>query len=98
MTWGGGSDPGRLLLVVVGVFVILSPTSCGHVGLCQDGHPSRFRDSILSPLAHRPLLASSLTHISSELSCISATPSSRRGENDPDQGTLVQGLACLPTA
>lgn len=79
MTWGGGSDPGRLLLLVAGVFVILSPASCRRMGLCQDGRPSRFRDSILSPLAHHPLLVSALTHIS-KLSCVSATPSSWRSE------------------
>ena len=90
MAWGGGSDPGCLLLTML-VFVIMSPASCGHVELCQDGRPSWFRGSILSPLVHCPLLVSALTHISSKLSCVSATSSSWRDENDPDQGHLGAG-------
>ena len=99
MAWGGGSDPGCLLLiflVFVLVFVIMSPASCGHAGLCQDGSPPRFRGSILSPLVHRPLLVSALTHVSSKLSCVSATSSSRRGENDPDRGHLGAGRGPPP--
>lgn len=77
---GWGSDPGRLLVMVV-VFYAHVPGElklvCGI--FIRTVGPSRSR-APSSPLAHRPLLVSALTHVSSRAQlCVCHCLSSRRG-------------------